>query len=226
MRLTLDIHHFVARQFAATRLQELLQAGFRILVGIDQGQLVEIGCQPGQHAIARRLHAGVQVDGADQRFGGVGQDRLAAETAALQLARAQAQVFAQVKASGQYRQGLALDQPRAQARQLAFAGLGEALEQRFTGDEVEDRIAEELEAFVVAPGKTAVRQGQQHQLLVLEGITELALEAAQGNAHSVPTRSSWSKFSPHAWARGSHFATRYAAIGATVGFNALFKSTS
>ncbi|MNF89523.1 hypothetical protein D3C84_720520 [compost metagenome] len=202
MGFTLNIHHFVTRQLAGPRLQKLLQTGFRVFVGIDQGQAFELAGQPSQHAFAGGLHVRVEVDCTDQRLKGVSQDRFAAKTTAFQLTGAQAQVFTEVETTGQYGQGLALDQPCAQARQLAFAGLGKALEQRFASDEVKDRIAEKLEAFVVAPGKTAVRQGQQHQLLVLEGVSELALEAAQRNAHSVPTRSSWSIF------------------------NALFKSTS
>lgn len=159
MGLTLDIHHFVAGQFTGTRLQELLQAGLGVLVGVDQRQAVELGRQPGQHTLTRHFHASIQVDRTDQRFQGIGEDRLTAETAAFQLTGTQAQVFAQIETAGQYGQGFSLHQARAQTRQLAFAGL-ETLEQRFAGDEVEDGVTEEFQPFVVAPGKTAVSEAR------------------------------------------------------------------
>ncbi|MCY1398769.1 hypothetical protein D9M71_138090 [compost metagenome] len=229
MRLTLNIHHFIAGQFARPRLQEFLQARLRVLAGVDQRQAVEFVGQPRQYAIARRFHARIQIDGANQGFQGVGQDRFAAETATLQFARTQAQVFAQVKTACQHGQGFTLHQARTQARQLAFARLRETFEQRLAGDEVENGITEELQTLVIAPGETAVGQGQDHQFLVLEGIAELTLETAQGNAHNVPTRISWSNFTTGPMNRGSHFWTFKATgteVPATVTLNALFKSGS
>jgi hypothetical protein len=125
---------------------------------------------------ARPLHAGIEVDRTDQRFEGIGQDRLATETAALQFAGTQAQVFAQVETTGQHGQGLTLHQARARDSWPSRAS-GKR-EQRFAGDEVENGITEEFQALVVAPGKTAVGQGQEHQFLILEGVTELTLETA------------------------------------------------
>ncbi|MNC33613.1 hypothetical protein D3C75_820160 [compost metagenome] len=107
-------------------------------------------------------------------------------------------MIAQVETTGQAGQGLPLDQARAQARQLAFAGLREALEQRFAGDEVENGVTEKLQALIVAPGVTAMGQCQEHLVLVLEGVTELSLQTGKGSTHAA-TRSL---------------------------FNALFKSTS
>src|SRR5690606_18740535 len=193
VRVALDVHHLVLGQFAAPRLQEFLQAGLGVLVGVHQGQAVQLVGQPGQHAFAGPLHAAVQVDGADQGFQGVGEDGFTAVAAALQLARPQAQVIAQAEAAGQHGQGLALDQARAQARQLAFAGLREALEQRLAGDEVEDGVAEEFQALVVAPGEAAMGEGQEQQLLVLKGVSELALKAIEWGVHWTLTRNSLSK---------------------------------
>ena len=95
MRFALDIHHFVTWQVAGTRLQVLLQACFWIFIGVDQGQGLEFASQPGQYAITGSFHARVEVDGANQRFKGVCQDRLATKTAAFQFARTQAQVLLQ-----------------------------------------------------------------------------------------------------------------------------------
>lgn len=51
------------------------------------------------------------------------------------------------------------------------------VEKRLAGNEVEDGVTEKLQTLVVASGIAAVRQSQEHQLLVLELIAELALEA-------------------------------------------------
>ncbi len=114
MRITLDIHHFVARQIAGARLQKFLQAGFRILVGIDQGQAFQFVGQPSQYPLTGSIHTGIQVNGTDQCFEGIGKDRLTAKTTAFQLPRTQTQILAQVETTGQDGQGLALDQTCAQ----------------------------------------------------------------------------------------------------------------
>src|SRR5690606_40575218 len=68
-----------------------------LLVVVDQGQALHVPGQPQQDALAGRLHAAVQVDGANDGFGGIGEDGFTAETAALEFARAQAQVLAQIE---------------------------------------------------------------------------------------------------------------------------------
>jgi hypothetical protein len=50
------------------------------------------------------------------------------------------------------------------------------VEQRLTGDEIEDGVAEKFQTLVVASGIATMGQSQEHQLLVLELITEPALE--------------------------------------------------
>jgi hypothetical protein len=50
------------------------------------------------------------------------------------------------------------------------------IEQSLAGDEVEDGVAKELQTLVVASGVATMGQSQEHQLLVLELITEPALE--------------------------------------------------
>ena len=176
MRFALNIHHLVTRQLTGTRLQKLLQPGLRVLVGIDQCQALQLVGQPGDDPLASNVHARVQINGTDQRFEGVGQDRFAAVTAALELTGAQAQIFAELESTRQHRQRLALDQTGAQTRQLPLTGLRKMIEQRFTGNEVENGVAEKLQTLVVASGIATMGQGQEHQLLILELITEPALE--------------------------------------------------
>src|SRR5690606_38019808 len=141
----------------------------------------------------------------DQCLERVGENRLSTETTAFQLARTKAQIFAQVKTTGQQRQSLALHQPRPQAGQLAFASLGETLEQRLASHEVENGITEKLQTLIVATGKNAMGQGQDHQFLILEGVAELTLKAAQGYAHGLPTLNCLSNFNTRSmfWNHGS-----------------------
>ncbi len=74
MGLALDIHHFVAWQFATAGLQVLLQAGLGILVGVYQRQAFDFRGQPGDNAFLGRLHPGIEVDRTDQGFQGISQD--------------------------------------------------------------------------------------------------------------------------------------------------------
>ena len=64
---------------------------------------------------------------------------------------------------------------------------------KLTAAVAEHRVAKELQALVVAPGETAMGQGQNHQVLVLEAIAELALEAGKVRVHGIRTRNSLSK---------------------------------
>ncbi len=105
---------------------------------------------------ARGLVAAVQVDRADQRLQAVGQDGAAPETTALQLAAAQAQHFTQPEAAGDHGQRLFPHQHGAHPRQIAFCRLRQAQEYRLADDEVEQRVAEELEALVVVAAGASV----------------------------------------------------------------------
>src|SRR5690606_26069967 len=126
--------------------------------------------EPQQYAFARRLRTTVQIEGADDGFGGVGKNRFTAETTTFQFARAQPQVITQLETLGQCRQRRALHQACAQAGKLSFPGLRKALEQRLGSNEVENRVAEKFQAFVVAPPQATVGQCQNQQVLILETV--------------------------------------------------------
>lgn len=114
--LTTAVDHLITRQLALAGLEEFLQPGFRVLVGIHQRQGIYLLVQPGQHALTRSIHAGIKIDGANQRLGGVSENRLAPETATFQLTGTQPKVIAQLEALGQLSQGDTLDQPGTQTR--------------------------------------------------------------------------------------------------------------
>src|SRR5690606_17297398 len=127
--------------------------------------------------LAGCLHATVQIDGADDRLGGVRQDGFTAEAAALELTRAKPQVLTQFEPLGQLRQGHSLHQSGTQTRQLALPGLGEALEERLRRDEVENRVAQKLQALVIAPTQAAVGQRQDQQILIPETVSYLPFQS-------------------------------------------------
>src|SRR5690606_28760422 len=130
--------------------------------------------QPEQNALARCLHAAIQVDGTNYRLGGIGENGFAPETTAFELTGPQTEKLSQLEALGQLGEGDTLHQPGAQARQLPFSGLREALEQRVRGHKVENGVTKEFEALVIAPPKTTMGQRQNQKYLVLEAVPDLA----------------------------------------------------
>jgi len=60
------------------RLQPFLQAGFGVLAHALRGDLLQAVGEPFQHHVAAGVFAAVDDDGADQRFQGVGEDRITA----------------------------------------------------------------------------------------------------------------------------------------------------
>ena len=84
--LALDVGHRVGRQGFAAALQDLFaETGLGILLfdpGLDLAKAAGI---PAEQEAAHPLQIRVQIDGADHRLDGVGQDGLAAKTAAFQL---------------------------------------------------------------------------------------------------------------------------------------------
>ena len=93
--------------------------------------------------------AGVEIDRRDDRLERIGQDRIAAEAAALELAGAQVQRIAELDVARDRGQRRAVDQRGAQARHLAFVGARVLLEEELGDDQVDQRVAEEFEPFVV-----------------------------------------------------------------------------
>jgi hypothetical protein len=100
---------------------------------------------------------GIDVDGAEDGFHGVSQDGRALRTAATGFAFRQAQVLGQLQRHGDAVQHVLPHQVRAHAGEVALWRVGELAEQQVGHREVEHRVAQEFQAFVVVRAEAAVR---------------------------------------------------------------------
>ena len=91
VQFPIDALDAVARQWQTARLQQFLQSRLRILELAEQLLIGQSALEPAQHAEPSRLQSAVQVERATHRFERIGQDRFAAKSAALELARPQGQ---------------------------------------------------------------------------------------------------------------------------------------
>jgi hypothetical protein len=107
--------HRIAGQLERARLQVFLQARLGVLERLG---LRERGDARAEQPLDHRLHGGkaaVEEDRPAERFQGIGEDRLAAEPAALELPGPQLQRLPERELRGDLGEGLAADEPGTQA---------------------------------------------------------------------------------------------------------------
>ena len=75
----------------------------------------------------------------------------------------------------------------AHARQVAFVGIAEALEQQARDDQAEDGVAEKLEALVVVGAVAAVGQRALQQGRIAEPVTDALLQCDESGIHAIET---------------------------------------
>ena len=71
----------------------------------------------------------------------------------------------------------------AHARQVAFVGAGETLEQQPRDHQAQHRIAEEFEPFVVVGAEAAVGQRARQQPGIVEAMADAPLQCVESNVH-------------------------------------------
>ena len=172
------------------RLQILLQARLCILERCRGGKRGDPWLEQPLNDLLGGIQAPVQEHRAAHGFQGIRQDRLAAETAGLQLAGPQLQHFAQADLSRHFGQRLSADDPGAQAAQIAFGAVRKGKEKMPGDDEVENRVAQEFQPLVVGAGGAAVSQGGDEQLRITRLVAELLAYPTDGpvRARSCPMR--------------------------------------
>ena len=147
-------------------LGHLLQPSLVVVVGPG----LDVDQAAGEEPVGSPVSL-VEEDGADHGLESVGQDRLQRAGAGLVRAFAQGQVVAETPARGQPGQAPGVDDGGAQPGQLALVRGLVSVVQVLGGDQLEDRIAQVLEALVV--GQSAVRMlidvGAVGQRLAQEG---------------------------------------------------------
>jgi hypothetical protein len=99
---------------------------------------------------ARRAARRGRKAGSDQGFVGGGQQGWSLRATRVELAAAEEQVAVQPDLACQRRQRAAVDERGAVSGQPAFIGIRQAVIEEAADDQAQDRVAQELEPFVVA----------------------------------------------------------------------------
>ena len=118
--LALDVQHRVARQAKPARLQVLLQARLGVLERLGRWQRRDARREQPRDERRRRPEPAVEIDRPAQRLERIRQDRLAAETAALELPGAELQHRPDTELERHLGERLAAHQAGAQAAQVPF----------------------------------------------------------------------------------------------------------
>ena len=175
----------VARHGQAARLQPFLQFGLGVLGPAADFRAGDDLAEQALHQRLRGIEAGIEEDRADQRLQRIGQDGGALRATAARLALGQAHHLGQAELQRHAVQAVLAHQVRAHARQVAFVGAGEALEQQAGNGQAQHRIAEEFQAFVVVGAEAAVRQRPGEQLRLAEAVADAGLEFVESLVHRV-----------------------------------------
>lgn len=172
---------FVDRQCQPLRLQQFLQTGLGVLV-VGASRVGNTLIEQIAHAVAASLPTAVEVDGGDQGLERIGKNGIAPETATLELARAKSQLIAKFQISRHASQRWFAHQARTQPRELTFVCLRETFVQHLGDEQVDQRVAEELQAFVVARADTAVAQRTLVQRDIAKNMGELCGQGSVSGA--------------------------------------------
>src|SRR6056297_837182 len=120
----------------------------------------------------RLLETAIEQNRPEDRLDGIGKNRFTQESTAFPFPHAESEVLPDVEFSRQLGQGTVADQTRSQATQITFGGLGTAFEQQLCDHEIQQAVAEELKALVMARAEAAVGQGLLQQPRIGEPIVD------------------------------------------------------
>src|SRR6266849_4515359 len=135
---------------ASTALQEFLQGGFFVAVSNAVAafhQCVFEKC-PAQH-FAGRGKPRIQVNCGDHRFKSVCEKSRLLAASGLLFAATEPKMLTEVQTSGGTLQCLGVHHASSALGQLALRPIGEGGQQVFAGQQIENRVAQKLEPFVV-----------------------------------------------------------------------------
>ena len=72
----------------------------------------------------------------------------------------------------------------AHARQVAFVGVAQAVEQQAGDDQAQNRVAEEFEPFVVVGAEASVREGPLQKAGIGETVADTLLQCGETGIHA------------------------------------------
>ena len=135
---------FVTRGDFIDALRHFLKFAFGIVMAFGAQNCVNLRFDERDDHFAYRFDAAVEVQCANQRF------ECAAQNSG---AFAHKQKFAQIDAAGKIGEHFGAYQRRAEAGQFTFSDVGEMVVKIFTGDKIENGIAQKFQPFIVAQGR-------------------------------------------------------------------------
>ena len=118
------------------------------------------------------LQPAIEINGRQNRFQRIDQQRRFSAPAAFFFAAAQAQIVTQLQRLRHADQMTLADQVGAQFRKLTFAKMRESPEKFFTGYQRQDRVPEKLQLLVVLRLRTVFRQLQSLKLARLRTVSQ------------------------------------------------------
>jgi hypothetical protein len=173
--------------------------------------LISGGWRTSPAAASAPLQIRIQIDGADHRLDGVGQNGLAAKTAAFQLARPQDQVIPEVELPAQLGQRLLAHQGGAHAAEIPFRRLREAVEEIIGNHQTQNGVTQEFQALVVTGTGAAMGQRPGQQFLILKDMPETGLQSVHLDIHLLDSANAVEAHPCRhpAWQQGAFFALEF-----------------
>lgn len=155
---------------------ELLETGLPVQAGTEVGGLLDQRVEQAVHQFGGRVEALVEVDRADHRFKGVGEDGCLVPSARAFFTAAEPDEGPQVESATDLRQRTRVDHRGPQLGQLALGQVGVGAVQRVRDDEAEHGVPEELQPLVRRQAAVLVRVGtvgqRSHQKGGLDVVAE------------------------------------------------------
>jgi hypothetical protein len=185
-------NHPVSKDLIGLSLHKFLERGFIISAAFFD-QFFPFRVQ--EHTmdeVGSGVDTAIEVNGGEDGFRGVGEDRGTGSAAAGLLSPAQFETPAQFKFDGDLVKALFTDEGRADSGQIAFREVGVSGKEVFGGNEAQDGITKELKALVAGKvrgamfvGVRAMAKSFLKQLLPPKGIIEFFLQVFHKNVHSI-----------------------------------------
>jgi hypothetical protein len=135
-------------------LEQFLEFAFGIFERGNDGQRADRSMKLPKDEFTGRIKTAIEENRSEQRFESVRKSRSAFAATVEFFASAQEEMFAEAKLARVFGQSAAIDKFSAGFRQRTFAEGREILVKLPSENELEDRIAEELEALVGLDGNT------------------------------------------------------------------------
>ena len=176
----------VAGALRRKRLEQLLEAAFWIGVGEGAFEPLEVLARFGEDDAAHGDVIAVEIHGADERLVGVGEGGGALTAAAGFLAASHHEIAAEIDIGGVHTEAFATDELGAQFGEVAFRVVGEMVEEVLGKDELEDGVAEELQALIIemVPLRFVAQTGMRERLREEERVAELVVKALFERVHA------------------------------------------